>query len=204
MSQKTAPDNFISLDSALSIWERVFTVAPLVVIGSKGSGGQDLAPKHMATPLGFGNYFGFVCTPRHHTYSNVKETGVFTVSFPTPEQVVSISLSATPRQVSIPKWESVLAFLPTVKAFTLDLLMIEGAYLYLECELHRIVDGFDDYSLISGKVRHAYVHKDYLRSSDKEENSQIREHPLLAYVAQGRYASINETFNFPFPKDFKR
>ena len=65
-------DNIISLDVNLPIWERVFTVAPLVVIGTKENGGYDLAPKHMATPMGFGNYFGFVCTPKHGTYHNVK------------------------------------------------------------------------------------------------------------------------------------
>ena len=45
------------------IWDRVFCVAPLVIVGSKEPhGGYDLAPKHMAMPLGLGNYFCFVCS----------------------------------------------------------------------------------------------------------------------------------------------
>ncbi|MGB5238260.1 MAG: flavin reductase [Flavobacteriaceae bacterium] len=198
------PKHLITLDPHIPIWDRVFTVAPLVVIGSKGSVEDDLAPKHMATPIGFGNYFGFVCTPRHCTYENIKSTGVFSVSFPTPEQLVSISLSASPRKESESKSKTVVAALPTVRASSIDVLMIDGAYLYLECELFKIIDGFDDYSLITGHVRQVLVHEDYLKSSDRDENQQIRENPLLAYIAHGRFAKISETYNFPFPKDFQR
>lgn len=196
--------NLVSLDPHIPIWDRVFTVAPLVVVGSKGGGEDDLAPKHMATPIGFGNYFGFVCTPRHCTYDNIKETGVFTVSFPTPEQLVGISLSASPRTESISKSEGILAALPTIRASSMDVLMIEGAYLYLECELFKIVDGFDDYSLITGVIRQVHVQRDYLKTSERDEDEQIQQHPLLAYIAHGRFATIQETYNFPFPKDFQR
>ncbi|MGI9546374.1 MAG: flavin reductase [Flavobacteriaceae bacterium] len=196
--------NLVSLDPRIPIWDRVFTVAPLVVVGSRGAGQDDLAPKHMATPLGFGNYFGFVCTPRHCTYGNIEETGVFSVSFPTPQQLVSVSLSATPRNQETTKSESVLAALSTIRASSMDIPMIDGAYLYLECELFKIVDGFDDYSIITGLIRKAYVHKDYLRMSEQDESVQLQQNPLLAYVAHGRFALIKETYNFPFPKDFQR
>ena len=197
-------ENLVSLNPNIPIWDRVFTVAPLVVIGSKGDNKHDLAPKHMATPMGFGNYFGFVCTPRHRTYGNIKETGVFSVSFPTPEQIINISLSATPRNDSISKSQAVVAALPTIKASSIDTLMIDGAYLYLECELFKIVDGFDDYSLITGTIKSIHVHKDYLRTSEREDGQQLNQNPLLAYIAHGRFATIKETFNFPFPKDFQR
>ena len=194
----------ISLDPSLPIWDRVFTVAPLIVIGSKGQHEDDLAPKHMATPIGFGNYFGFVCTPRHCTYDNIKETGVFSVSFPTPEQLVSISLTATPRNKHLSKYEAVIRALPTRKAESIDTLVIDGAYLYLECELYKIVDGFDDYSLITGKIRRVQVDPDFLKTTDVEEAEQILQNPLLAYIAHGRFAFIRETYKFPFPKDFQR
>ena len=65
------PRDVVTLDTAFPIWERFFTVAPLVLIGTREvDGTYDLAPKHMVTPLGWGNYFGFVCTPRHATYAN--------------------------------------------------------------------------------------------------------------------------------------
>ena len=196
--------NLITLEPHIPIWDRVFTVAPLVVIGSNGEHGHDLAPKHMATPIGFGNYFGFVCTPRHCTYDNIKDTAAFTVSFPTPEQLVSISLSASPRNGDHSKFKAIIDALPTIRASGIDVLMIDGAYLYLECELHKIFDDFDDYSLITGKIRRVHVQKEYLKRTEIDENKQIRNHPLLAYIANGRFAKVTETFNFPFPKDFQR
>src|SRR5207342_3425489 len=61
-----------------ALWERVFTVAPLVIVGSKEADGTyDLAPKHMAMPLGWRRRYGFVCTPRHRTYRNIERHGVF-------------------------------------------------------------------------------------------------------------------------------
>lgn len=196
-------DGFISLDTQLPIWERFFTVAPLVVIGTKEGRGYDLAPKHMATPLGFKNYFGFVCTPRHGTYHNIRQEKEFTVSFPKPEQIITTSLSATPRNEAISKTTGIVASLPIVKAITMNAPLIKDAYLYFECSLHKIIDGFDDYSLITGKINAAYVHKDYLRVSERDEQEQLKENPLLAYIAHGRFAEISESYNFPFPKDFK-
>jgi flavin reductase (DIM6/NTAB) family NADH-FMN oxidoreductase RutF len=72
-------------------------VAPLVLIGTKEKDGYDLAPKHMATPMGWENYFGFVCAPRHRTYQNIKHERVFTVSYPRPTQLVLTSLAAASR-----------------------------------------------------------------------------------------------------------
>jgi len=197
-------ENYVSLNLSDPVWDRIFTVAPLVIIGTKEESGIDLAPKHMATPLSFGNYFGFVCTPNHHTYHNVKNNGEFTVSFPRPAQIVATSLSATPRRKEISKSEGILSVLDTIQAKTMDAPIIKNAYLYLECDLFKIIDGFDENSLIAGKIKAAYVHKDYLRLSEKDEQEQLKKHPLLAYIAIGRFAEISETYNFPFPKEFKR
>lgn len=197
-------DEFVPLDTSIPIWERIFTVAPLIVVGTKEEEGYDLAPKHMATPIGFDNYFGFVCTPRHGTYSNVKRTKEFTVSFPRPDQIITTSLSASPRHEGISKSQSILEALPLVKATSMDAPLVRDSYLYLECDLFKIIDGFGENSIIIGSIREAYVHKDYARFSERDEQQQIKENPLLVYVAMGRFASISETYNFPFPKDFKR
>ncbi len=196
-------DGLISLDVHLPIWERFFTIAPLVVIGTKEGNGYDLAPKHMVTPLGFKNYFGFVCTPRHGTYQNIRREKEFTVSFPKPEQIITTSLSAAPRNEQISKSKGVIASLPIAKAITMDAPLIKDAYLYFECSLYRFIDGFDDYSLITGTIDAAHVHKDYLRVSDGDEQEQLKRNPLLAYIAQGRFAEIKASYNFPFPKGFK-
>ena len=197
-------DNFTVLDTNFPIWDRIFTVAPLVVIGSKEGEDYDLAPKHMATPVGFGNYFGFVCTPKHSTYQNIKDTGYFTVSFPLPDQVILTSLSASPRCENISKSSSIIEVLPTLKATTIDALMVANSYLYLECELFKIIDGFDENSIITGKIKKAFANNNYLRISERDEQQQLKDNPLLVYVAYGRFARIEQTYNFPFPRDFKR
>src|ERR671938_222319 len=94
-----ARENIVTLRGDLPVWERIFTVNPLVLAGTRERGGRyDLAPKHTAFPMGWENYFGFVCTPRHRTYHNARREGVFKVSYPRPTQVVLASLAASPRK----------------------------------------------------------------------------------------------------------
>lgn len=201
---KTLSQNkFYTLDTSSPIWERIFTVAPLIVIGTKEDATYNLAPKHMATPIGFDNYFGFVCTPNHATYQNIKETQEFTVSFPTPDQVTLASLSATPRCDDNLGTKPILETLPTIKASLVDAPCIESSYLFLECKLFKIIDGFNENSIITGKIIAAHVDKNYLKVSEKDEQKQLKENPLLVYISQGRFARITETYNFPFPKNFK-
>ncbi|NBB77274.1 MAG: flavin reductase, partial [Bacteroidetes bacterium] len=137
-----------SINTDHPIWERFFTVNPLVIVGSKEEDGRyDLAPKHMAFPMGWKNYFGFVCTPRHGTYQNIKRTGEFSVSYPKPTQVVVTSLTATPRCDDDTK--PGLDILPKAPAETIDSVFVEDSYLQLECKLEKIVDGFGENSLIT-------------------------------------------------------
>lgn len=197
-------NNLVRLNIKEPIWDHVFTVAPLVVVGTKEGANYDLAPKHMATPIGLSNFFAFVCTPKHSTYHNVKKYGEFSISFPFPDQVVLTSLSASPRcDVQYIK-KPIVKALPTIKCNEIDSIFFKDSYLFLECELFNIIDGFDDYSIIIGKIKEAKVDKEYLKISDKDEQQQIHDNPLLAYIAQGRFAKITDTFNFPFPKGFKK
>jgi flavin reductase (DIM6/NTAB) family NADH-FMN oxidoreductase RutF len=194
---------FIPLTTDQPIWDRFFTVAPLVVVGSKQLDGTfDLAPKHMATPLGWQNFYAFVCSPRHATYHNIKREGVFTVSFPKPTQVFTSSLAASPRCEDAAK--PALLLLPTRPATTVDGVFIEDCSLVLECRLHSITDGFGLNSLIVGEVAAAAVEEDYLRVSDRDEGEQVFGSPLLVYVSPGRYAELHQTAKFPFPKGYSR
>lgn len=194
--------DFIELDVLHPIWSHFFTIAPLIIIGTKEEGGYDMAPKHMAMPIGFDNYFGFVCTPKHGTYQNVLQYKEFSVSFPLPDQVLLASISASPRIKGISKSDQIVAALPSIKANTIDALLVVDSYLHMECELFKIIDGFNKNSIITGKISAASVHPDYLKVSEKDEGEQLVKHPLLAYLAEGRFASVSNTFNFPFPKDF--
>lgn len=193
----------VALDTDLPIWDRFYTVAPLVVIGTKEADHYDLAPKHMVTPLGWQNYFGFVCTPRHATYHNARHYGAFTVTFPRPSQVVLASLSASPRCEPSGR-KPVLAELPTFPAEVVDGVFLEDGYLFLECEVERVVDGFGANSLLVGKIVAAQALTEALRLADRDDADVICEVPLLAYLAPGRYAEIATSFAFPFPADFQR
>jgi len=194
----------VPLDVEEPIWDRVFLVSPLVVVGTREGNTYDLAPKHMAAPMGWENYFGFVCTPRHSTYHNVIAAGSFTVSYPRPEQAALASLTASPRQKGGGPEQPVLAGLPTVPASRVDGIFLDGAYLMLECELDRMVDGIGSNSLVIGRIVAAHVRREALRVSDGDDQRLVADHPLLAYLHPGRYASIVETMAFPFPADFQR
>lgn len=196
-------DTLVSLPMEEPIWERFFSVFPLVLVGTReDDGGYDLAPKHMAMPMSWKNWFGFVCTPRHRTYQNASRTGSFTVSYPRSEQIVLTSLAAAPRTDSNEK-PSLMA-LPVFPAQVVDGVLVEGCDLYLECELDRTVDDLGGNSLIIGRVVAAHVHAHALRGDDREDNDIIRDKPLFAYLYPERFAIIDRSQGFPMPAGFKR
>lgn len=199
------PDDgtMIPLDTRYPVWERVFTVSPLVVIGTREEGRPNLAPKHMATPLGWEGYFGFVCTPAHSTYHNAQERGCFTVSFPGAGQLVATSLTATPRcEGQEPK--PVLRALPTEDAHEVDAPVLKGAHLVLECRMDRIVDGFGEASLVVGWTVGARARRDALRTSDTDDEDVLRRSPLLAFLSPERYAEVAVSHLLPLPEGFQR
>ncbi len=199
----TGPAPLVSLDVAHPIWERFFTVAPLVLIGSQDEAGTyNVAPKHLVLPMGWDNYYGFVCSPRHHTQRNVAAHRQFTVSFPRPEQVVVTSLAASPRWADDTK--PALLALPTFPARVAEGVLVADCAAYLECKLERIVDGFGVNSLIVGRIVAAHVADTALRTFDGDDGDLLRQEPLLAYVSPGRFARIDHTQAFPFPSGFAR
>lgn len=196
-------DNVIELATDRPIWDRVFGVFPLVIVGSKEEDGRyDLAPKHLAIPLGWGNHFGFVCSPNHTTYHNIRRHGAFTVSYPRPSEVLLASLAAAPR--SEDRSKPSLLVLPTFPARRVDGVLVKGCYLFLECELRDVIDGFGPNSLIVGNVVGAAAHEDALRDAERDEGDQIYRFPLLAYLSPGRLAEIRQSTAFPFPQGFSR
>ena len=202
MDTTDSPD-LVNLDTSRPIWDQFFSVAPLVVVGTKEEERYNLAPKHMAFPLGWDNYFAFVCTPRHETYHSVLKTGEFTVSYPRPTQVVLASLTAEPRE-DLDEPKPMLSAMPIFQASEVDGVFLEDGYLFLECRLDKVLDGFSLNSLIVGRIVAAHVHPDALRSADRDDQDLIYQSPLLAYLSPGRYATVKESYAFPFPADFKR
>ena len=201
MTQPPSPP--VELDIRLPVWERVYTVAPLVLVGTREPDGRfDLAPKHMALPLGWQNYFGFVCTPRHATWTNVLRERAFTVSYPRPGQLVPTSLAAAPRCADGTK--PGLGALPTRAARQVAGVLVEGASLALECEFERVVEGFGENGLVVGRIVAAWADAAALRDADREPEEVLRAAPLLAYVHPGRFAEVAAAWSFPFPQDMRR
>ena len=189
----------VPLQLETPLWARFFSVAPLVLIGTKEGDGFDIAPKHMAMPLGWENFYCFVCSPRHATYRNALEHGSFTVSFPGQELVVPTGLAASGRLSDASK--PGLAALPTFPARSVDGVLVEGCTMYLECELERLVDGFGANSLVVGRVLAAAAREDVLRDGETDDADLVKRVGLLAYLHPGRYATVRESLAFPFPAD---
>lgn len=204
MADKSS-QSMIDITDDPNLWTRFFMVHTLLVIGSQEKdGGYNLAPKHMAMPLGFGPYLGFMGTPRKTTYRNIKREGVFTVSFPQPDQLVQTSIAASPRENDDSK--PVVDSISTVKAQKIDGIFMKNSYLQLECNLHEILGKFGEWEMIVGEIIAAYVHENALRQEgdDANDNKLINESPLLAYLHPDRFATIEKSNQFPLPKDFKR
>ena len=197
------PGDLVALDARFPVWERFFTVAPLVVIGTREADGRyDLAPKHMVTPLGWENYFGFVCTPEHATYQNIQRDEVFTVSFPNADSVILTSLAAAPRCGDDTKPS--LEALPSFPASTIDGRFLTQSSLFFECQLDRIVDGFGVNSLIAGRIVAAWIRPEAKRDADVDDQDVLSASPLLVYISPGRFATIDQSQAFPFPVGFQR
>ena len=197
------PSNLSSFSMKYPIWDRIFMVFPLVIVGTKEEDGSyDLAPKHMAMPMSWQNHFGFVCTPRHGTYHNAKREGAFTVSYPNPSQWLQTSLTASPRCDDGHK--HALDLVETFPSEVVDGVLVADGYLYFECELDRIIDDFDVNSLIVGKIVATHVDSNSLRSVEQDDQELIFNNPLLSYLNPGRFAEIKTTMAFPFPKGMKK
>ncbi len=203
MNESSIPARVVELDATVPVWDQFFTVAPLVLIGTRDDDGSlDLAPKHMVTPLGWQNYFGFVCTPRHRTCGNCERTGEFTVSYPKPSQVLFTSLAASPRCDHGDK--PVIDYLQTFPASTVDGEFVTDAYLFFECRHIRTVTGFGENCLVTGEIVRAWADEDYLRHTEVDDQETIHASPLLAYLAPGRFATIERSNAFPFPESMKK
>ena len=203
MNESLMPGNVVTVDTTVPVWEQFFTVAPLVLIGTRDADGSlDLAPKHMVTPMGWQNYFGFVCTPRHNTCGNIERTGEFTVSYPKPSQVLITSLAASPRCEHGEK--PIIDYLDTFAAQEIDGEFITDGYLYFECRHFKTIDGFGENCLITGEIVAAYGDDDFLRHSEADDQETIHDSPLFAYLAPGRFATIDRSNAFPFPESMKR
>jgi len=193
----------INVDNEM--WNRIYTVHSLVIVGSKEPDGTfNMAPKHMAMPMGFSNYFGFIGTPRKSTYQNVEREKVFTVSYPRPDQVIISSLTASRREKDDSK--PILKKIPTVDATQIEGKFLENSYFNLECKLSQFLGKFGEWELVIGEIVAAYVNEDAIRKKNEDFDGAelVYDSPILAYLHPDRFSKIKKSNAFPFPGDFKR
>ena len=153
-------------------------------------------------PLSWGSHFGFVCSPEHTTYQNVRQRPEFTVSYARPSQAVLASLAASPRSQDGSK--PITDVLPTFSAETVTGIFLRDAYLFLECRLAGVYDDFGNNSLIAGNIVAARVAEDALRQSDEDDQDVLARSPLIGYLYPGRFAEISASQKLPFPSGFRR
>ena len=116
--------------------------------------------------------------------------------------MVLTSLTASPRCETDTK--PVVDLLETFPATKVTGVLVEDAYLFLECELDRVIDGFGVNCLVTGRIVAAHVHQDALREADRDDGELILGSPLMGYLYPGRFAVIDETQGFPFPAGMQR
>jgi len=202
MATTERPADLVPLSTEAPLWSKVFLVAPLVLVGTlEDDGSVDVAPKHMAMPLGWQNRFCFVCSPRHATLRNAQARKAFTVSFPRPSQIVEASLAAGGRTENSTKPS--LTALDTFPATAVDGPLVAGCSLYLECRLDRVIDGFGENVIVVGEIVAAAAAEDAVRLSDSDDADVIAASPLLAYLSPGRFAVVEDSRSFPYPVDFR-
>lgn len=190
----------LELDDAL--WEHVFQVAPLVMVGTREpDGGFDLAPKHRVVQL-TPQHFGFVCRASHATYRNALREEAFTVSWPGPKHIVMTSAAATPRCEDGEK--KAMSALPTIPARVVDGVLLEGCAFYIECRLERVIDDLGTDCLVVGTIVAAWAERDALRNPELTDRELVHQHPLLAYLHPSQFSNIEKSFGYPFSKGFTR
>jgi flavin reductase (DIM6/NTAB) family NADH-FMN oxidoreductase RutF len=202
VTESNTKRRLVDIDTSEPVWERFFTVAPLVLIGTIDEDGAiDMAPKHMVTPMGWQNYFGFVCTPSHATCANIERTGEFTVSYPKPSQVLYAGLAASPR---VGGGKPILDLFETFPADKVAGAFIEDAYLYFECRHFKTITGFGENCLITGEIVAARAESSFIRASEHDSQDLIHDSPLFAYLSPGRFTAIDRSNAFPFPAEMKK
>ena len=190
------PSPLLSLELEQPIWDRFFTVAALVVIGTRNTDGSyDLFGTHQGYPLEPANLFAFLASPLETAVANALRERAFSVSFPRPQQVVEASIAAAAATDKGP--HPLAAEIQTFPAQRIDAPLLSKAQLFLECQVDRVVEDLDDRVLVIGSLVAAHLDPDCRRLSDRDDADLLRRNPLLAFVAPGRVTAIAQTDAFP-------
>ena len=171
-------EDLVTLGQDWPVWDRVFTVNPLVLIGTRERE-RWIRPRPQAhgVPHGLGELLRVRLHPAPRDLPQRQARGRL-------HRQLSEADAGRPREPGgitqrERRFQASLYALPTFPASEVDGVFIQDAYLFLECVLDRIVDDFGENSLIAGRVVAAHVSEDYLRASERDDNDLIHESRYL-------------------------
>lgn len=158
-------------------WKPLVTIKPLILVTTRsGKGVNNGAVKSLALQCSFEPYrYGFVCTPDHDTYKNIKETREFGINFPAPEFEKNIMSFGRDFPEDID--EMMEAGIQVFYSEKGSVPLISDCYFSLECRLDQIID-WENSSLIIGRVYMGWANSDYIQKTDKEK----LEDGILSYL----------------------
>jgi hypothetical protein len=184
----------IELDVAQPVWDRFFWVAPLVLVGTREANGS-----HRPRAQAHGHAHGlgeFLRLRLHATAPHLRQYRTQRACSPFPTRALPNWFwpAWPPRRAAARRTSPRLAALPVFPASVVDGELLEGGYLFLECELDRIVDGFGENSLIVGRVAAAQVdtRSERRARSGRSAAMVLQMRRLLAYLHPGRFADDQE------------
>ena len=166
----------VPIPTDLPVWGRFFTVAPLVLVATRES---RRPPRHRAEAHGDAAGLAELLLlrvqppPRHPAEhrGNARVHGQLSArGADRPGQHGGRAARADDSKPS-------LAALATLPATAVDGVLVEDSYLWLECRLERIIDGFGDNSLIIGSIVAAALDERALRHSDSDDSDVIHASP---------------------------
>ena len=123
------------------IWGRFFTVAPLVIVGTVEGEGYDLAAEAHGDAARLGQLLLLRLQPRAPDPGQRRADGRLHGQLPAPGRDPRRQPRRPPRAPRTSQ-SPALAAIRTFPAREVHGVLVEDSYLWLECELDRIVDGF--------------------------------------------------------------
>lgn len=168
--------------------EKNYIIRPLVLITTINREGKyNAAVKTNFMTVSSMRSYAFCCSPEHHTYRNVLETGEFVVNIPTEDimsKVIKVAkMTVSPCPPGVNEIES--AGLTPILSEEVRPPRIEECVAHYECML----DWHRD-ALILGKVVAVSVDKDFLEGTDSRKLVMIG-------ARTDSYSTVGETKKWP-------
>jgi len=181
-----APQDLSGEDARNWYRERNFIVCPVILITTvNGEGTPNAALKTNFMTVSSMKCYAFCCSPEHHTYQNIVETGEFVINVPTEDIIEKVLKAAIATEKRCPAGlnEIESAGLTPIPSEKVRPPRVKECIAHYECLLDRHENG-----LIVGKVVAVSVDKSLIDGTDRRK---------MVVVGGGRapnfYGIVSET-----------